>query len=61
LSVPVLNDRSTAKSTETTANAKAKAFDSWMVTSRFFSVEHYSAYTYLAAIVRTIALRASRA
>jgi hypothetical protein len=32
-----------------------------MVTSRFFSVEHYSTYTYLAAIVRTIALRASRA
>src|SRR5215472_1928514 len=34
LSVPVLNDRSTAKSTETTVNAKAKAFDSCMVTSR---------------------------
>src|SRR5215472_17484591 len=32
LSVSVFNDKSTAKSTETTVNAKAKAFDSCMVT-----------------------------
>jgi hypothetical protein len=32
-----------------------------MVAYRFFSLEHYFTYTYLAAIVRTIALRASRA
>jgi hypothetical protein len=54
------NDRSTAKSTETTVNAKAKAFDSCMVASRFFSLEHYSTYTYFAAIVRAFALSARR-
>jgi hypothetical protein len=32
-----------------------------MLASRFFSSEHYSTYTYLAAIVRAFALRASRA